>query len=67
MDESILLYAIAWVAIMGGIGMAVGAHRNRLIAGLVWGTLLGVFGWLLIWLGPTVDDKKKPSKRPAGW
>lgn len=68
MDGVLLIYALAWVAIMGGIGMAVGVHRNRLVAGLVWGVLLGVFGWLIIWLGPTMDDRKKASrKRPAGW
>ena len=67
MDDVILIYAIAWIAIMGGIGAAIGAHRSRYFAGFIWGTLLGVFGWLLIWIGPTASKSSKSRKRPAGW
>lgn len=57
------VYALIWVAVMGGIGMAVGAHKGRIVAGLLWGTLLGVFGWLLVWLGPTHRTRERPRVR----
>ena len=68
MNDQILVAAIAWVAVMGGIGMGIGNHRNRLIAGLVWGVLLGVLGWLLVWIGPTAPStSRRRAKRPGNW
>ncbi len=39
------------------VGAAIGQKKNRLVAGLVFGFLLGPIGWLVIALGPDMGPK----------
>ena len=63
MDElSMNTLLAAWMiggALMGAI---IGNWRGRLVAGLIWGALLGVIGWALVGFGP---DARKPKSAPC--
>jgi hypothetical protein len=62
--DTLLLVTFAWLLVMGAVGAAVGMHRNRFTAGLIWGVILGPLGWFLVWIGPTA----KPTRaRPRNW
>ena len=64
--DSLFLMLFGWCVIMGALGAAIGLHKNRFGAGFFWGAFLGPIGWLLIWLGPTLQDRKKRT-RPGNW
>lgn len=52
--------------VLACLGWLIGQRKGRPLAGFVWGALLGPFGWLLIWLGPTIappDDQRTPPPR----
>lgn len=53
MDIVILL--LVWFLLFGAVGMLIGQRKGRPVAGLLWAMLLGPIGWLVVWLGPTVD------------
>ena len=48
----------------GAPGFLIGAKKGRPLAGLLWGMVLGPIGWLVVWLGPTVEVKA-PPRRPT--
>ena len=54
-----------YVFLAAGIGLFIGGLKNRPIAGMIWGALLGPIGWLLVYFGPTAGQKK-PARR-ANW
>jgi hypothetical protein len=46
----VVLIVLAWVAIMGGVGLLLSRARGgSMAAGFAWGTLLGPIGWIVIW------------------
>jgi hypothetical protein len=50
---------IGWVAVMGGIGYLIGNLMGRGVAGAVWGTLAGPFGWVVMGVLVAMSDPKK--------
>ena len=49
-------------------GVFWGALVVSLGAGFFFGALLGVIGWLIIWLGPTYSDVRTSKRsRPSNW
>lgn len=62
--DMLIIAAFAWMLVMGALGAAIGMHRNRFTAGLIWGALFGPLGWFLIWIGPTAPEKRA---RPRNW
>lgn len=67
MDIEVLV--AAWVLVCSTVGLVIGATRNRSLAGMFWGALLGPIGWLLVFLGPTLQPagKKISRSRPGNW
>ncbi len=51
------LVVALWAIIGGLVGHAIGKTRGRAEAGVIWGALLGVIGWLVIAAGP--DQRPK--------
>ncbi|HEV2694520.1 MAG TPA: zinc ribbon domain-containing protein [Verrucomicrobiae bacterium] len=45
MDPLVLIF---WVIICAAIGALIGASRNNVGSGIIWGALLGPIGWLLV-------------------
>ena len=44
--------------IMGAIGALFGKRKGRQLAGFLWGAILGPIGWLVVFLGPTIEPPK---------
>ena len=44
--------------VFGAIGALIGQRKGRPLAGLWWGLLLGPIGWLLVYLGPDLNQPK---------
>lgn len=64
----LLMWTLIWVAVMGGIGMGIGAYKGRLGAGFFFGALLGVIGWLVVGLGPKYSEAdRRKATRPRNW
>ena len=40
---------IMWL-IFATVGGFLGWEKNRIVSGVIWGTLLGPIGWFVIWL-----------------
>lgn len=57
-----MIYVLTYFIAFGAIGMLIGQHKGRPLAGLFWAMLLGPIGWLLIALGPNLD---KPKSLPC--
>ena len=50
-------YVIGWIVVNALIGGAIGQTKNRVVAGVVFGVLLGPIGWLLVAVGPNLGRK----------
>lgn len=50
------------IVLFAFIGAAIGATKNRAVAGFLYGLLLGPIGWLLIIIGPTARTQKPRGK-----
>jgi hypothetical protein len=60
----LLLIVMSWITIFGGIGALLSRSRGGTIpAGLAWGSGLGPFGWVAIYL-TTRTSPLVPSERP---
>ena len=46
--STLFVYAIFWAVVCGAIGGVVGASRNNVGSGILWGALLGPIGWVLV-------------------
>lgn len=53
---------LVFFIVFGAVGMLIGQHKGRAVAGLLWAMLLGPIGWLLVALGPNL---KQPKSRPC--
>lgn len=47
-----LTYLVLIGALFGLIGAAIGRRKNRVVAGFIFGFILGPLGWLIVLLGP---------------
>lgn len=54
---------LLWFVCFGAVGMLIGGKKGRVLAGLIWGMVLGPIGWLVVLLGPTIE-RKPPPPRP---
>lgn len=48
LDPSLWIWATVITAICSGVGALIGWAKGRTVAGLVWGTVLGPIGWIVI-------------------
>jgi hypothetical protein len=47
-DGTIFGYAVFWLIVGAIVGGVIGASRNNVGSGVVWGALLGPIGWILV-------------------
>jgi hypothetical protein len=48
MDDDVSPLFFIWAIICGAIGGLIGASRNNVGSGIIWGALLGPIGWVLV-------------------
>lgn len=51
------IYLFGLALLQGLIGSLIGRHRGRPTAGFFFGLFLGIFGWLIVALGPDLRNK----------
>lgn len=52
-----IIWVPIWIILSILVGVAIGKKKGRIVAGCIWGLLLGPFGWLLVGLGPNHTPK----------
>jgi hypothetical protein len=60
MDDVMLWFTVS-IGVGALIGALVGLSKHRLLAGAVWGAILGPVGWLIVAIGP--DEAQRRAKR----
>lgn len=58
MSEFVIWFCVGFI-FFGAIGVLIGQRKGRPLAGMVWGMLLGPFGWLLMALLPHSGAAKR--------
>lgn len=62
----VVLLVLVWFVLFGAVGALIGKRKGRQVAGLAWAMVLGPVGWLVVWLGPTVDaDQARRARGPV--
>lgn len=60
-----MLLVLFFMLVFGLIGALIGKQKGRAQAGFWWGFFLGIFGWLIVALGPDVRPKCTECKAPV--
>ena len=53
-----MIYVLTYFVVFGAVGLLIGQHKGRALAGLFWAMILGPIGWLIIALGPNFNEQK---------
>lgn len=53
---------LATFVVFGSVGMLIGQIKGRVLAGLFFGMLIGPIGWLIIALGPNMNDRRRQGR-----
>jgi hypothetical protein len=62
---------LGWL-VLGGIGGVIGYKKGRLVAGILWGMVLGPLGWIIVLMGPDFRglapaiSQNEPADQPTG-
>lgn len=60
-QDALLAYSLVWVIIWTFIGYLAGKSKRQAVSGVVWGTLLGPLGLIIVLLLPTRPEKVATS------
>jgi hypothetical protein len=53
----LFFWLLFWAIVGAAVGQAIGRSKGRPEAGLWWGLLLGVIGWIVVAIGPDLRPK----------